>query len=198
MPPSYWVEALGVATYLLNILPTKTLGFATPHFALHRVSPTYNHLRVFGCACYPNLAATAAHKLAPGSTLCVFLSYSAHHKGYRCLDRSTNRVIISRHVSFDEGSFPFAEPSRPPREADFEFLDDVTTNVPAPIGSSRLLSPADLLATLLCSHARSPAPPAAPRASRRAPRLCPGRHLGSRRFLLTSSTAQPAILRRRS
>ena len=70
MPPSYWVEALGVATNLLNILPTKTLGFATPHFALHRVSPTYNHLRVFGCACYPNLAATAVHKLAPRSTLC--------------------------------------------------------------------------------------------------------------------------------
>ena len=73
-------------------------------------------------------------------TLCVFLGYSAHHKGYRCLDRSTNRVIISRHVFFDEGSFPFAEPSRPPREADFEFLDDITTNVPAPIGPSPLVS----------------------------------------------------------
>ena len=53
MPPSYWVEALGVATYLHNILPTKTLGFATLHSALHRVPPTYDHLRVFGCACYP-------------------------------------------------------------------------------------------------------------------------------------------------
>ena len=72
MSPSYWVEALGVATYLLNILPTKTLGFATQHFALHRVWSTYDHLRVFGCACYPNLAATAVHKLAPRSTLCVF------------------------------------------------------------------------------------------------------------------------------
>ena len=129
-----------MATYLRNILPTKTLGFATLHSALHRVPPTYDHLRVFGCACYSNLTATAAHKLAPRSTLCVFLGYSTHHKGYSCLDRSTNRVIISRHVSFDEGTFPFAEPSHPPCEADFEFLDDVTTNVPAPIGPSPLVS----------------------------------------------------------
>ena len=90
MPPSYWVDALGVATYLRNILPTKTLGFATPHFALYRVPPTYDHLRVFGCACYPNLATTAVHKLTPRSTLCVILGYSAHHKGYYYLDRSTN------------------------------------------------------------------------------------------------------------
>jgi hypothetical protein len=31
MPPSYWVEALSTATGLLNILPTKTLAFSTPH-----------------------------------------------------------------------------------------------------------------------------------------------------------------------
>jgi IS30 family transposase len=73
MPPSYWVEALNTTTVLFNILPTKTLGFVTPQFALHSVLPSYDHLRVFGCACYPNLAATAANKLAQRSTLCVFL-----------------------------------------------------------------------------------------------------------------------------
>jgi hypothetical protein len=34
MPPSYWVEALSTATSLINILPTKTLVFSTPHLAL--------------------------------------------------------------------------------------------------------------------------------------------------------------------
>jgi len=72
MPPSYWVEALSTATVLLNILPTKTLQFSTPHFALFAKLPTYDHLRVFGCKCYPNLSATAPHKLAPRSALCVF------------------------------------------------------------------------------------------------------------------------------
>nr|CAB3464295.1 unnamed protein product [Digitaria exilis] len=49
MPPTYWAEALATATYLLNIVPTKTLKFATPHHALHGTPPVYDHHRVFGC-----------------------------------------------------------------------------------------------------------------------------------------------------
>jgi hypothetical protein len=45
--------------------------------------------------------------------LFVFLGYSPHHKGYRCLDVASNRIIISRHVVFDETSFPFAAADSP-------------------------------------------------------------------------------------
>jgi hypothetical protein len=56
---------------------------------------------------------------------CVFLGYSSDHKGYRCLDLSTNRVIISRHVIFDESSFTFANTSPSARpNCDLEFLDN--------------------------------------------------------------------------
>ena len=81
LPPSYWVEGLHAATYLLNRLPTKTLKYSTPHMALFATTPSYEHLRVFGCHCYPNLSATSPHKLATGSVSCVFLGYSQHHKG---------------------------------------------------------------------------------------------------------------------
>ena len=134
MPPSYWVEGLHTATHLLNILPTKTLASSTPHLALSGAAPSYDHLRVFGCACYPNLSSTATHKLTPRSVMSVFLGYSAHHKGYRCLDLQSNQVIISRHVVFDETSFPFSRQSVSPGSADFEFLVDDTNPVPAPIG----------------------------------------------------------------
>lgn len=100
----------------------------------------YNHLRVFGSACYPNLFATAPHKLAPRSTLCVFLGYSANHKGYRCLDLSSNHIIISLHVVFDESSFPFASASSPPTPEALEFLDTPTNPVSAPIGPSPFVS----------------------------------------------------------
>jgi histone deacetylase 1/2 len=124
VPPSYWPTALSMATHLLNLLPTKTLSFSTPHFALFGVQPSYKHLRVFGCACYPNLSDTAPHKLSPRSSLCVFLGYSPHHKGYVCLDRHTNRTIISRHVIFDESSFPIAKDPSPPLLEAFDFLED--------------------------------------------------------------------------
>jgi hypothetical protein len=87
---------------------------STPHQALFGTPPRYDHLRVFGCACYPNTAATAPHKLAPRSTLCVFLGYSPDHKGYRCFDLSSRRVLISRHVVFDESVFPYSTTPTPP------------------------------------------------------------------------------------
>jgi hypothetical protein len=76
--------------------------------ALFGSPPSYEHLRVFGYACYPNTSATTPHKLSPRSTRCVLLGYSSDHKGYRCLDLSTNRLIVSQHVVFDEASFPLA------------------------------------------------------------------------------------------
>jgi hypothetical protein len=51
----YWVEGLHTATYLLNRIPTKAISTTSPYFALHGVALSYEHLRVFGCACYPNL-----------------------------------------------------------------------------------------------------------------------------------------------
>ena len=95
MPPSYWANALATATLLLNWLPTKTLHMSTPFFALYGTHPSYHDLRAFRCTCYPNLTATTPHKLAPLSALCVFIGYSSDHKGYRCLDLVTNRVIVS-------------------------------------------------------------------------------------------------------
>jgi IS30 family transposase len=64
----YWAEGLHTVVYLLNRLPTKTISVGCPHVALFGSTPSYEHLRVFGCAYYPNIAATAPHKLTPRST----------------------------------------------------------------------------------------------------------------------------------
>ena len=110
---------------------------STPFLALHGTLPSYHDLRAFGCTCYPNLTATTPHKLAPRSSLCVFLGYSPDHKGYRCLDLATNRVIISRHVVFDETTFPFSfrRPSPPTHELDFLTNDDSSSVLLPPAGT---------------------------------------------------------------
>jgi hypothetical protein len=66
-------------------------------------------LRIFGCACWPNLHPYNKHKLSFRSKECVFIGYSALHKGYKCLDIDSGRVYISRDVIFDEGVFPFSK-----------------------------------------------------------------------------------------
>jgi hypothetical protein len=126
LPRRYWAEGLHTPTYLLNRLPTMMTQATCPHLALFGSMPSYEHLCVFGCMCYPNMSATAPHKLSPRSTRCVFLGYSADHKGYRCLDLSINRLIVSRHVVFDENSFPHAASHS---LTDLDFLSDSSTTV---------------------------------------------------------------------
>ena len=92
----------------MNLRPCKPLELQTPYQLLFGQAPKYDHLRTFGFLCYPSTAATSPHKLAPRSTRSIFLGYPIDHKGYKCLDLSTHKVILSRHVVFDESTFPFA------------------------------------------------------------------------------------------
>jgi hypothetical protein len=66
-------------------------------------------LKVYRCACWPNLCPYNSRKLAFRSKHCAFLGYNNLHKGFKCLDISTGRVYISRDVVFDEEVFPFSE-----------------------------------------------------------------------------------------
>jgi hypothetical protein len=109
MPLKYWDQAFLTAVYLINRTPTKLLNFDTPLHKLLGSTPDYSALRIFGCACWPNLRPYNSHKLQFRSVRCVFLGYSVMHKGYKCLDISTGRIYTSRDVIFDENIFPFSE-----------------------------------------------------------------------------------------
>ncbi|KAJ9566937.1 hypothetical protein OSB04_002903 [Centaurea solstitialis] len=128
LPPTYWVEALHMATHLLNLTPSTSIQNEIPFTKLFQKPPSYTHLRVFGCLCYPHIR--TPHKLAPRTTPCIFLGYPSQHRGYRCLDLSSRKILISRHVVFDETSFPFRSmtPDSPPP---YTFLDQF--DPPSPI-----------------------------------------------------------------
>jgi hypothetical protein len=125
------------------------------------------------------------HKLAPRSTGCVFLGYSREHKGYRCLDLSTNRVLTSHHVVFDEAFFPFV--ASHPRTNDFDFSSEMDP-IPSPTGTR-------LLPAGTCSVAPVVAPPAPPTGV--APTGATSSQLGQLSWVLapatrTSTLAAPA------
>ncbi|KAJ0779315.1 putative RNA-directed DNA polymerase [Helianthus annuus] len=152
LPPSFWVEALHTATYLHNILPTKRLNFYTPTFALYLRHPDYEHLRVFGCACYPNTSATQPHKLHSRAIRCIFLGYPPDFRGYRCFDPTTGKVHISRHVTFDEHVFPYSMPHTP---ATYKFLDD---QLPLGFTFQQPIKPPSLVTPFPFHYSRRPRP----------------------------------------
>nr|GEW27229.1 hypothetical protein [Tanacetum cinerariifolium] len=68
----------------------------------------------------------------PRSTPCIFLGYPANHSGYRCLDLASNKIIITRHVRFDEDVFSFGNVTSSTKPS-YDFLlppIQTTTNVP--------------------------------------------------------------------
>ena len=109
MPLKFWDEAFLTAVHIINMLPSRVINSETPMERLLHVKPDYTSLRVFGCACWPNLRPYNNRKLMFRSKQCAFLGYSPLHKGVKCLDISTGRVYISRDVIFDETKFPFAD-----------------------------------------------------------------------------------------
>ncbi|KAK6780427.1 hypothetical protein RDI58_022611 [Solanum bulbocastanum] len=123
LPPSFWHHALQMATYLLNVLPSKLLHNKSPIEVLYQRFPSYDHLRVFGCLCFPLIPSTTINKLQPRSTPCVFLGYPTNHRGYKCYDMSSRKIIICRHVLFNEHTFPFASVHNPTSHT-YDFLDD--------------------------------------------------------------------------
>ena len=94
---------------MINRTPSKVIQYATPLERLFHEKPDYSSLRVFGCACWPNLRPYNTRKLQFRSKQCAFLGYSNLHKGVKCLDISSGCVYISRDVIFDENIFPFSQ-----------------------------------------------------------------------------------------
>uniref|UniRef100_A0A2N9I242 Integrase catalytic domain-containing protein n=1 Tax=Fagus sylvatica TaxID=28930 RepID=A0A2N9I242_FAGSY len=106
LPMSYWSYAISTAAHLINKLPTPNLSNKSPWETLYHTLPDFTYLKTFGCQCFPLLTPYTAHKLYPKTAPCIFLGYPTHSKGYYCLDPTNLRLYVSRHVLFNESTFP--------------------------------------------------------------------------------------------
>ena len=64
IPSTFWVEALCMAVYLINRLPSRVLDFASPYYRLYHHHHNYLDMHTFGCVCFVHLPSHECHKLS--------------------------------------------------------------------------------------------------------------------------------------
>lgn len=84
------------------------LNGRSPYELLYRETPSYSHLKVFGCLCYVHLKLRDKNKFSPRSAKCVFVGYPFGQKGWKVYDLEKKVFLISRDVIFHETEFPMA------------------------------------------------------------------------------------------
>ncbi|GJZ45498.1 putative RNA-directed DNA polymerase [Tanacetum coccineum] len=111
------------------------------------------------------------------STPCVFLGYNPSHHGYRCLDISTERLYIARHVRFNLAQFPFDIPkttSTPPSKTSPYYSSESpyvisTTDHPSPSSPRSPISSPSSVSYLSPTSQTSPESSNAPPITRQRP-----------------------------
>ena len=105
MEKKYWGEAVITANYIQNRLPIGGCD-KTPYEKWTGNPPNVNHIRTFGCTAYAYVPQQKRQKLDPKSEKLIMVGYSEVSKGYRLLNIETNKITISRDVTFFEVNNP--------------------------------------------------------------------------------------------
>lgn len=117
LPIRFWGECVLTAAYLINYTPTKLHHFKSSYEVLFGKSPSYTHLRVFGCFCYVHTHGRIRDKFDASATRTMFIGYPQGQKGWRVFDLDTQRIFVSRDVIFHEDTYPFAQSPLPSPES---------------------------------------------------------------------------------
>ena len=103
----YWAEAMNTAVYLLNRVPTASLGGGTPYNALYGKEAPLDHLRIFGCRAYAHVYDGERKKLDDKAWEGIMVGYDDSNRScYRIYNPITRQTRSTVHVTFDEGNFP--------------------------------------------------------------------------------------------
>ncbi|MBW0530489.1 hypothetical protein O181_070204 [Austropuccinia psidii MF-1] len=106
LPIKFWGEAIATAAFLCNLIP-KQDNNTRPFENWYHPKPPLEHLKPFGCKARILIPAQlCTQKFAPVSWEGVLLGYENNGSSYRVLRSWDQEVVISRHVVFDEKTFP--------------------------------------------------------------------------------------------
>lgn len=109
LPKYLWGEAIRTAAYQLNRCPTAALNGEVPAKLFLGVVDL-SKLRIFGAKAWA-VKLPQRDKLAPRATPARMVGYGP--SGYRVWDPSTDKVRVSRDVTFDEADVLYREEEQP-------------------------------------------------------------------------------------
>ena len=102
LPQYLWSEALKMAMYILNRVPTKAVP-KTPFELFKGWKPSLQHICVWGCPCEVRIYNQQEKKLDLRTINGYFIGYAERSKGYRFYCPSHNtRIVESRNAKFLE------------------------------------------------------------------------------------------------
>ena len=101
--------------------------------------PDLSNLRVFGCVAYALVPAAKRKKFDNRTEKMRFLGYHKGHRGYKLMEKGSNRVFYRTDMTFDESNFRLTE-ERPVAE---RRNDDPTIEVDVGSSGSRASLPAE-------------------------------------------------------
>ena len=103
LPEYLWGETLCCVTYQLNRSPTVAVKEDAVPAQIFLGKVNFDKLKVFGSKAWAYKLPVPANKLEARSVECIMIGYARN--GYKLWSPKTNKIIISRDVTFDERSF---------------------------------------------------------------------------------------------
>ena len=108
LPISFWGDALLIAAYILNRMPSKSVP-TTLYELWIGAKPNLENLQPWGCASYVHNTSHKYGKLGPIASKKIFIRYSESSKGYVMYGEHSDGGMIeieSFDVNFIEDDFP--------------------------------------------------------------------------------------------
>lgn len=100
LPLCYWAEAINMAAYLVNRI-INTHGNIPDEIYFNK-KIDISDLRIFGSEVMVHIPKEKRRKWDKKAEKLIFVGFDADVKGYRCINKSTRKLTISRDVKFLE------------------------------------------------------------------------------------------------
>lgn len=102
LPQKLWVEAVSTTLYILNRTISNKNILVTPYEIWTGEKPNISHLKVFESIAYVHINKQFRKKLDTKSKKTIFVGYQSQSKNYKLYDPKSQKIIISKDVSFNE------------------------------------------------------------------------------------------------